>query len=112
MAVELSVETWANQQFGTCDLGDVRRTARAVKMAAQFAAHPSGSTPEQTESWSDCKAAYNLLNSKKVTFSALANPHWKQTKARTSGHYLLLGDTTTIRFDGDRQIEGMGIISS
>lgn len=112
MTVELNVETWAKQQFGTCELGDVRRTARAVKMAAQFAAHPSGSTPEQTESWSDCKAAYNLLNSEEVTFSALASPHWEQTKARTSGHYLLLGDTTTISFDGDRQITGMGIVSS
>lgn len=81
-------------------------------MASQFAAHPSGSTPEQTECWSDCKAAYNLLNSEDVTFSALASPHWEQTKARTSGHYLLLGDTTTISFDGDRQIAGMGIISS
>lgn len=112
MTVELNVETWAKQQFGTCELGDIRRTARAVKMATQFAAHPSGSTPEQTESWSDCKAAYNLLNSEEVTFSALASPHWEQTKARTSGHYLLLGDTTTISFDGDRQISGMGIISS
>ena len=92
------------QQFGTCELGDVRRTARAVRMASQFAAHPSGSTPEQTESWSDCKAAYTLLNSEDVTFSALAEPHWKQTKAQTSGHYLL-GDTTIVSFDGDRQIE-------
>jgi hypothetical protein len=81
-------------------------------MAAQFAAHPSGSTPEQTESWSDCKAAYALLNSEEVTFSALAEPHWKQTKAQTSGHFLLLGDTTIVSFDGDRQIEGMGIVSS
>lgn len=112
MTVELNVETWAKQQFGTCELGDARCTTRAVKMATQFAAHPSGSTPEQTECWSDCKAAYNLLNSEDVTFSALASPHWKQTKARSSGHYLLLGDTTTISFDGDRQIAGMGIISS
>ena len=72
MTVELNVETWAKEQFGTCELGDARRTARAVKMAAQFAAHPSGSTPEQTESWSDCKAAYNLLNSEEATFFALA----------------------------------------
>ena len=112
MAVELNVEIWARQQFGTCELGDARRTARAVKMAAQFAAHPSGSTPEQTESWSDCKAAYHRLNSEEVTFAALAGPHYKQTKARSSGHYLLLGDTTTVSFDGDRQITGLGIVSS
>jgi hypothetical protein len=112
MIVELKVNTWASQQFGSCELGDVRRTARAVKMATQFAAHPSGSTPEQTESWADCKAAYRLLDSDDVTFTALATPHWTQTKARSSGHYLLLGDTTIVSFDGDRQIKGMGIVSS
>jgi hypothetical protein len=40
----LEVGDWAEQQFGTCDLGDKRRTRRAVKMASQFAANPDGST--------------------------------------------------------------------
>jgi hypothetical protein len=53
-----------------------------------------------------------LFDSEDVTFAALAAPHWQQTKARTSGHYLLLGDTTVVSFDGDRQISGMGIVSS
>ena len=112
MALELDVHTWAAQQFESSELGDVRRNARAVKMAAQFAANPSGSTPEQTETWADCKAAYRLLDSEDVTFAGLATPHWKHARARTSGHYLVIGDTTTVRFDGDRQIEGMGIVSS
>lgn len=112
MTLELDVNTWAAEQFDTCDLGDERRTARAVTMAAQFAANPSGSTPEQTETWADCKAAYRLFDCEEVTFSGLATPHWQRTKARTSGHYLLLGDTTVVSFDGERNISGMGIISS
>jgi Transposase DNA-binding/Transposase Tn5 dimerisation domain len=111
MTLELDVNTWAAEQFGSCDLGDVRRTARAVTMAAQFAANPSGSTPEQTETWADCKAAYRLFDCRDVTFSGLASPHWQRTKARTSGHYLLLGDTTVVTFDGDRNISGMGIVT-
>src|SRR6185295_16830532 len=67
---------------------------------------------EQTENWADCKAAYRLFDSDGVTFAGLATPHWQQTRARTSGHYLLLGDTTIVSFDGDRQIVGMGLISS
>src|SRR5688572_1894521 len=47
--LELDVTKWAQEQFGTCQLGDVRRTRRAVKFAAQAAANPSGHTPEQTE---------------------------------------------------------------
>ena len=111
MTLELDVNTWAAEQFDSCDLGDARRTARAVTMAAQFAANPSGSTPEQTETWADCKAAYRLFDCEDVTFAGLATPHWQRTKARTSGHYLLLGDTTVVSFDGDRQISGMGIVT-
>ncbi|MCI0356264.1 MAG: IS4 family transposase [Acidobacteria bacterium] len=111
MTLELDVNTWAAEQFESCDLGDARRTARAVTMAAQFAANPSGSTPEQTETWADCKAAYRLFDCADVTFSGLARPHWQRTKARTSGHYLLLGDTTVVSFDGERNISGMGIVT-
>ena len=111
MPLELDVAMWAEQQFGSCELGDGRRTSRAVKMARQFAAHPSGSTPEQTESWSDCKAAYRLFDQEDVSFVALATPHWRQTRARQRGHFLLLDDTTTISFDGDRQISGLGIVT-
>lgn len=112
MLVELDVEKWAEQQFGECDLGDVRLTRRAVRTAALFAADPSGSTPEQTETWDDCKAAYRLIDNEDVTLRGLAGPHWARTRARESGHYLLIGDTTIVSFDGHRQISGMGIITS
>lgn len=111
MSVEFDVNVWAEQQFGTCDLGDARRSRRAVRTAALFAADPSGSTPVQTETWADCKAAYRLFDSPDVTFAGLAGPHWEQTRARVRGHYLLINDTTTVRFDGDRQISGMGIVT-
>ena len=94
--LELDVNRWAEVQFGSCRLGDQRRTRRAVKVAAQFAADPSASTTRQTESWAGCKAVYRLMNNEDVTFRGLAEPHWKQTRAQTSGHFLLLGDTTTL----------------
>lgn len=99
---------WAAEQFGDCDLGDVRRTRRAVKLAAQIARAPSASTPVQTENWSDCKAAYNLLDNEDVTFESLAEPHWQRTRARSGGHWLLLGDTTELEFGIHRKIEGLG----
>jgi hypothetical protein len=110
MTLELDVNVWAEQQFEACNLGDERRTARAVKVAAQFAADPSGSTPDQTETWGDCKAAYRLFDEEDVTFAALAAPHWRQTVAAASGHCLLIGDTTIISFGADREIKGLGII--
>ena len=105
--LELDVETWARQQFGTCQLGDRRRTTRAVKLAQQVAAQPDASTPNQTGCWSDCKAAYRLFDEEDVTFAALAGPHWELTRCRTEGVYLLLGDTTHIDIGWDRQVQGL-----
>lgn len=111
MSVELDVSKWSEEQFGRCDLGDARRTRRAVRTAELFAANSGGSTPLQTETWAACKAAYRLFDNEDVTFAGLAGPHHADTRARTSGHYLILGDTTFIRFDGFRQISGMGIVT-
>lgn len=49
---------WAELEFGECQLGDVRRTRRLIEAASQVLARPDGSTPDQTEVWSDCKAFY------------------------------------------------------
>ena len=70
-SVALNVSHWAEEPFGKCELGDRRRTRRLVRYAAQAAADPSGSTPKQTESWSDCKAAYRLIDSEAVDFAAI-----------------------------------------
>ena len=69
--LELDVNRRAEVQFGSCQLGDQRRTRRAVKVAAQFAADPSASTTRQTESWAGCKAVYRLMDNEDVTFRAL-----------------------------------------
>jgi hypothetical protein len=105
--LELDVNVWAEQQFGQCDLGDKRRTRRAVQVAAQFAANPNGSTPKQTESWADCEGAYRLFHEEDVTFQALTAPHFQQTCDCQPGHYLLLGDTTTMDFGAKRKVKGL-----
>lgn len=107
-SLELDINEWAEQNFGECDLGDARRTNRAVKLAAQVAAHPDAGTPTQTEAWADCKAAYRLFNEEDVTFRALCEPHWELTRARTGGTWLLIGDTTEIEFGIHRDVSGLG----
>ena len=85
---------WARAEFGGCDLGDRRRVQRAVKYAEQAVADPDGSTPEQTESWGDSKAAYRLFDCADVTFSRLAQPHWQRTRVAAQGVVVLIDDTT------------------
>lgn len=106
--VELDVAKWAERQFGRCDLGDARRSRRAVHVASQMAADPDASTPAQTEKWSDLKAAYRLFDGEEVTFENLAGPHWERTRRRSAGAWLVLGDTTEINFGRFCQAEGLG----
>jgi hypothetical protein len=103
-----SVTEWAQLNFGTCDLGDKRRTKRLVQVAEQVANHPSASLPNQIERWSDLKAAYRLFDGDEVTFEAIARPHWEQTKQAARGRCLVIGDTTEFDFGKDREIKGIG----
>jgi Transposase DNA-binding/Transposase DDE domain len=104
----LDVGEWAQENFGGCDLGDVRRTRRAVTVAQQMAEHPDGSTPDQAEEWSDLKAMYRLFDADEATFTALATPHWRRTRSLARGTVLLIGDTTETDFGIRRAVEGLG----
>jgi hypothetical protein len=105
--VALDVNQWAQEQFGECELGDRRRTKRLVSYAAQAAASPDASTPRQTETWNDCRAAYRLFDQEDVTFAAITAPHHRATRARTEGTWLLISDTTDTHFPG-RDVQGLG----
>jgi hypothetical protein len=112
MSFRIDVTEWANGQFGNCELGDQRRTKRLIEVAEQVANHPSASFPRQMESWGDLKAAYRLFDCNEVTFQAIAQPHWQQTRAVPPGRYLVLGDTTEIDFGLRREIEGLADIGN
>lgn len=106
----LDPTAWAEQNFGGCVLGDVRRTNRLMELATQVAARPDGSTPEQTETWSDCKAAYRLFDTDDVTFAGIIAPHCQQTRESCSPQSvkLIINDTTEVDFGGLRHTEGLG----
>lgn len=100
-----NAKEWANQNFGTAELGDARLTKRLQTVAAQMAANPAGSLPRQIEHWGDLKAAYRLFDREAVTFAAVATPHWERTRQSCSpGRYLLLNDTTEVDFGIRRAI--------
>ena len=111
-SLALDIGQWAEQQFGSCELGDERRTKRMVKLAAQAAAKPDAATPKQTERWGDCKAAYRLFDQNDVTFDAVIAPHCAATRAVGPGTWLVINDTTEINFGYDRDLPGVGRVGS
>ena len=108
----LDPQAWAESTFGQAQLQDMRRTRRAVMAAAQMASDPAASLPAQTQTWKDTKAVYRLIDEPDVTFDALMQPHWQQTRERmdTLPLVLLVQDTTDLDFSHRRKMSGLGEI--
>src|SRR6266700_2513206 len=94
----LDPKSWAERPFGSVQLHDLRRTRRAVQAASNLAENPLGSLPAQMQTWKETKALYRLLDEPDVTFAALMQPHFQQSReqALSSPVVLLVQDTTDI----------------
>jgi hypothetical protein len=103
---------WAQQEFGTAELGDARRTRRLVRLAAQMAGNSSGSLPQQTERVADMKAAYRLFASPDVTHAAILAPHLEQTRrvASQRPQVFLVQDSAQLNFTRHTHCQGLGPI--
>jgi len=110
----LSPEHWAEETFGQALLHDVRRTRRAVKAAGAMVREPSASLPKQQQSWKEVKALYRMLDEADVTFDALMQPHWRETRTQMQQHpvVLLLQDTTELDLTHRNKMTGLGQISN
>ena len=104
--------TWARQTFGTAQLGDARRTERAVTTAAGILRCPNASLPRQMGSQAATEGAYHLLAEADVTFRGLSTPHWRQTRQAARAHQLvlLIQDTTQADLTRFRSVEDLGPI--
>src|SRR5215471_13304924 len=94
----LDPKSWAERTFGGIQLHDLRRTRRTVQAATRMAENPLGSLPAQMQTWRETKALYRLLDEPDVSFAALMQPHFQQTReqATSSPVTLLVQDTTDI----------------
>lgn len=103
---------WAEDQFGSADLGDTRRTQRLVRLAWQMAGNSSGTIPQQTGTVADLKAAYRLFSADDVTHQSICGPHFEQTRQRAGrlSTVFLVQDTTELNFTLHRQCQGLGPI--
>jgi len=112
-AMDVVPQEWAVMEFSQCELGDKRRTDRLVKAAAFLLARPDVSTPDQIESWADCKAFYRLMDCDDVGFAAITTPHYERTKStgEPGETYLILNDTTEINYGGKRKASGLGLVA-
>jgi hypothetical protein len=110
----LDPKSWAERTFGRVHLHDLRRTRRAVQAATRLAENPLGSLPAQMQTWKATKALYRWLGEPDVTFAALMQPHFEQTRAQAAAApvTLLVPDTTDIDLSHRHKISGVGQIGN
>ncbi len=89
---------WAEQQFSKSDLGDPRRTARLVKLAATLANEPGKSLVNVSQSPADMEGAYRFIRNENIDANAIAESGFQATVEQAQPHNLLLAleDTTTL----------------
>jgi len=64
-------QRWAKKTFGDTELGDERRTARLVAMAAQLARTPGGTVGQVFTEDAERQGAYDFLESRRVGVGAI-----------------------------------------
>jgi len=109
----LEGDGWAEQEFGTCELGDERLTRRLVKIVTAEAAQPGAShTAAAGGDAHQAKACYRLLRNDRaqLTVPNLLQAHRTQTLRRCKAHptVLVVQDTCELNYSSRPRCLGLG----
>jgi hypothetical protein len=106
---------WADREFGGAQLFDARLGRRLVTMARDFFRQPGKSIPVVCEgSEAKTKAAYRLLDNRRLDMKALLGGHAEASLERCQKHATVLAvqDTTTLNYSAHPCAEGLGPINT
>src|SRR6266508_729328 len=108
------VDTWADEEFGDADLGDVRRTERVKHLATVLMAQPSASIPAATEDPPTMKAAYRFFANDHVQPQAMLASHVQSTQRRMQAVPLVLAvqDTTYLDWTDHPATKDLGPLAA
>jgi hypothetical protein len=106
--------TWAEEEFGAADLGDVRRNARLVQLASVLGAQPSASLPDATDEKASLKAAYRFFDNHYVRAEAMLESHVQSTIRRLQAveRVLAVQDTTYLDWTDHPNTNGLGPLAA
>jgi Transposase DNA-binding/Transposase Tn5 dimerisation domain len=104
--------SWAEAEFATVGLNDVRLNHRCQVLAEALAQHPTMPINQACEDWADTKAAYRFMANAHVSPAKILAPHGQRTVARLKAYPLILAvqDTTFFNYTAHPQTDGLGEI--
>lgn len=100
------------EEFSRGDFGDVRRKSRLQGVARKVEAAPAAGFPRIAGSDGELEGIYRLFSNDAVTARSILEPHIAATveRAKQAKLCLVVHDTTSFEFSGDRQ--GLGLMPS
>lgn len=103
---------WIETEYGTLNMGDKRLNKRGKRLLKRFSDKPMESIPESCKGWSETKAAYRFFENESVTARRVIKPHRLATldRIRRERVVLLIEDTTTLNYSGQKEREDLGPI--
>jgi hypothetical protein len=108
------VDSWADEEFGDADLGDLRRTERLKHLATVLMAQPSASIPAATQEPSTMKAAYRFFANDHVQPQAMLASHVQSSQRRMQAVPLVLAvqDTTYLDWTDHPATKDLGPLAA
>ncbi len=112
-AVKAPVD-WAEEEFGSANLGDERRVKRLIEMGRDFYARPKANIPQACQSRARTKAAYRFLEDSDNSMDKILDSHYESTISRVSKEKVVLAvqDTTMLNYNTHPATQGLGLIAS
>jgi len=106
------LDSWAEEEFGTAALGDVRRTKRLIELAHVFGQRPSASLPDAAQDPALLKAAYRFFDTDDVDPAEILASHTRSTHDRCASVPVILAveDTTELDWSHHPATSGLGPI--
>lgn len=111
-ALNRTEERWAREQFGRAALGDSRRTARVIRMAARAAERPAGKVSEVFVDHAERQGAYDLLEGRRVSAAMLMTALGEATaeQASCNSFAFVAVDGSSITLTDSAKRKGFGSI--
>jgi hypothetical protein len=105
---------WARACFGGLELGDARRTARAVEMAVAAARRPGGRVLDVYRTSAERQGAYDFLENEAIKSEAVVDGIGLAVAGDSQGHpYVLVSiDGSSLNIVDRKNTKGFGIVGN
>lgn len=100
--------SWAELEFETLDIGDIRLNRRAVSIAAGLGLAPGRTIPQTFVSRSEIKACYRFFDNGLVSEKKILKPHVDKTIERISEYPVVLLPSDTSELDYTTKVAMVG----